>query len=70
MLFRPERRFPRPRKIRLTIGTPLVFESIRNRRHGWDEIATRARDAIIQLEMAGRSGIKRAAVAHDSEQST
>ena len=66
--FPPEARFPRPRKIRIMIGTPLVFESIRNRRHGWDEIATRARDAIEKLEMARVSRKERPAVAHHDEQ--
>ena len=43
-------RLPRPWKIRLKIGEPLVFDTVPNRRAGWEEIAERSRDAV------GRSG--------------
>ena len=60
--FPPAARLPRPRKIRLRIGQPLVFDSVPNRRAGWEEIATRAQEAVRRLgdvgldEMRSRRG--------------
>lgn len=50
--FPPAARLPRPWKIRLKVGKPLVFESIPNRRAGWEEIAMRAREAVGRLGIA------------------
>jgi len=47
----PGKKIPRPRKLRLRIGVPMVFESIENRREGWDEIATRTRAAVEALAL-------------------
>ncbi len=47
--FPPGARLPRPRKIRVRIGQPLVFDSVANRRAGWEEIATRTREAVRRL---------------------
>jgi 1-acyl-sn-glycerol-3-phosphate acyltransferase len=55
--FPPETRVPRPRKIRLKIGHPLLFDSVPNRRVGWEEIATRAQDAVRRLGSGGSDEI-------------
>jgi 1-acyl-sn-glycerol-3-phosphate acyltransferase len=47
--FPPEARLPRPRKIRLKIGQPLLFDSVPNVRDGWDQIANLAQEAVRQL---------------------
>jgi 1-acyl-sn-glycerol-3-phosphate acyltransferase len=47
--FPPATRLPRPRKIRVRVGRPLVFESIPNAREGWEQIAGHARDAVRRL---------------------
>jgi 1-acyl-sn-glycerol-3-phosphate acyltransferase len=47
--FPPTARWPRPRKVRLKIGQPLVFDSVPNVRDGWDQIANQAREAVRQL---------------------
>jgi 1-acyl-sn-glycerol-3-phosphate acyltransferase len=47
--FPPEARWPRPRKIRLRIGRPLLFDSVDNRRDGWEHIAQHTREAVRQL---------------------
>jgi 1-acyl-sn-glycerol-3-phosphate acyltransferase len=56
--FPPAARIPRPWKIKLRIGQPLDFGSVPNRRSGWEEISTRAQDAVrrlgnLRLEEAG-----------------
>lgn len=45
----PNKRIPRPLKLRLRIGEPMEFEAIENRREGWDEIALRMRAAVESL---------------------
>lgn len=47
--FPPTARWPRPRKIRLKVGHPLVFESIANARDGWEHIAKECRAAVQRL---------------------
>jgi len=47
--FPPNARWPRPRKIRLRIGKPLVFDSVPNGRDGWNRIASEAQEAVRQL---------------------
>jgi 1-acyl-sn-glycerol-3-phosphate acyltransferase len=47
--FPPTALLPRPRKIRLSIGEPLIFESVANRRAGWEEISTRTQEAVRRL---------------------
>jgi 1-acyl-sn-glycerol-3-phosphate acyltransferase len=48
----PGRKFPRPRKIRLLIGEPLVFESAENGREGWERVAKECEDAFLRLASA------------------
>jgi len=52
----PERNFPRPVAIRLTIGNPLQFASTSNDRAGWSQIAasveSQVRDLIGQSRRA------------------
>jgi 1-acyl-sn-glycerol-3-phosphate acyltransferase len=55
-------RLPRPRKIQLKIGQPLVFDSVSSGRDGWNQIATVTREAIEKLA-AGRRGSQRSAPA-------
>ncbi len=47
--FPPAARIPRPRKIALRIGQPLYFDSVKNRRAGWEEIAISSREAVLRL---------------------
>jgi len=47
--FPPAARLPRPWKIRLKIGRPLVFDSVPDVRDGWDQIAKLAQGAVRQL---------------------
>jgi 1-acyl-sn-glycerol-3-phosphate acyltransferase len=47
--FPPAARLPRPRKILLTIGAPLIFNSVPNRRAGWEEISACTQDAVRRL---------------------
>jgi 1-acyl-sn-glycerol-3-phosphate acyltransferase len=47
--FPPAARWPRPRRIRLKIGQPLVFDAVPNRRAGWEEISARAQEAVRRL---------------------
>ena len=47
--FPPAARWPRPRKIVLRIGEPLVFDSVPNRRAGWEEISARTEEAVRRL---------------------
>jgi 1-acyl-sn-glycerol-3-phosphate acyltransferase len=46
----PKKRVPRPRKLRLRIGEPLVFEEATNDRAGWEAISARCREAVLALE--------------------
>jgi 1-acyl-sn-glycerol-3-phosphate acyltransferase len=45
----PETRWPRPRKVALTIGAPLRFEGVPNARAGWEQIAREAEEAVRRL---------------------
>jgi len=47
--FPPAARLPRPWKIRLKIGRPLMFDSVPNVRDGWDQIANLTQEAVRQL---------------------
>lgn len=47
----PDRRFPRPTKIRLRIGPPIQFEKVPKERDGWDVVARRVEDAVRGLEL-------------------
>jgi 1-acyl-sn-glycerol-3-phosphate acyltransferase len=47
--FPPEARLPRPWKIRLKIGRPLVFDSVPNVRNGWNQIADLTEQAVRHL---------------------
>ena len=42
-------RWPRPRKVRLTIGPALNFESLPNSRKSWEQIARESEDAVRRL---------------------
>lgn len=48
----PDRRVPRPRKLHLRVGTPLVFDRVKNDREGWRLIAEEAQAAVTALERA------------------
>jgi 1-acyl-sn-glycerol-3-phosphate acyltransferase len=48
--FPPAARWPRPRKIRLKVGRPLVFASVPNAREGWEHVTIQAHEAVRQLE--------------------
>ncbi|MFI5460522.1 MAG: lysophospholipid acyltransferase family protein [Isosphaerales bacterium] len=52
--FPPAARLPRPWKIRLKIGRPLVFDSVPNVRDGWNQIANLTQEAVRQLGEASR----------------
>jgi 1-acyl-sn-glycerol-3-phosphate acyltransferase len=41
--------WPRPRKVRLTIGRALNFETLPNSRKSWEQIAREAEDAVRRL---------------------
>jgi 1-acyl-sn-glycerol-3-phosphate acyltransferase len=47
--FPPNRRMPRPRKIRLRIGSPLVFDTVPNGREGWEQVTAQAEAAVRRL---------------------
>jgi 1-acyl-sn-glycerol-3-phosphate acyltransferase len=47
--FPPDSRLPRPRKIRVRIGTPRTFAETANRRDGWNEIAHCLEQDILAL---------------------
>lgn len=46
---KPESRLPRPRKITLAIGRPLVFERAANERAGWETVSDALRRAVEGL---------------------
>jgi hypothetical protein len=52
--FPPEARWPRPRRIRLRIGQSLLFDSVDNRRDGWEHITHHARESVRLLGDAPR----------------
>jgi len=45
----PNRRMPRPVKIRLTIGAPLEFAATANNREGWSRIAQNVESSVRRL---------------------
>ncbi len=45
----PDRRLPRPVKIRLRIGNALRFADVSNDRVGWETVAERLRNAVREL---------------------
>jgi 1-acyl-sn-glycerol-3-phosphate acyltransferase len=45
----PNRKLPRPVKIKLIIGDPLEFESTANDRAGWSEIAAKVESSVRDL---------------------
>jgi 1-acyl-sn-glycerol-3-phosphate acyltransferase len=51
--FPPNARAPRPRKIRLRIGSPLVFDSVPNARAGWEQVTAQTHAAVRQLGGTG-----------------
>jgi 1-acyl-sn-glycerol-3-phosphate acyltransferase len=52
--FPPNSRWPRPRKIRVKVGQPMVFDSVPTGREGWNRIATDAQEAVRRLGDAAR----------------
>ncbi len=48
------RRLPRPRKITLRIGRPLVFAGESDRKSGWLRVAERCREAVATLSPRSR----------------
>ena len=42
-------RWPRPKKVRITIGEPLVFEGLEDDREGWKKVAADAESAVQRL---------------------
>ena len=46
---RRQRRFPRPGRLTLTVGTPLKFDDVPNDKQGWREVARRAEAAVRAL---------------------
>lgn len=45
----PGTKWPRPRPLKLTVGPPVTFPDVVNRRAGWDEIATTLQTAVLAL---------------------
>ena len=45
----PDRCWPRPHRLELRIGEPLVFEHMPNRRQGWQQVATSTAAAVRRL---------------------
>lgn len=50
---RPDTKIPRPRKISIRAGKPLMFDNVENRREGWEEVATRLDAAVRALKPGG-----------------
>jgi 1-acyl-sn-glycerol-3-phosphate acyltransferase len=46
----PNRSFPYPKKIRVTIGQPLIFPDATNDRKGWESIAGKLEEAVRALK--------------------
>jgi 1-acyl-sn-glycerol-3-phosphate acyltransferase len=42
-------RWPRPRKVHLRIGPPLIFEALSNNRAGWEQVSRETEDAVRRL---------------------
>lgn len=49
----PERRLPRPRRLRLRVGPSLSFAGTAHDREGWQRIATETRTAVRALMPPG-----------------
>ncbi len=49
------KRLPRPRALRLRIGTPISFEQVANDRAGWQAIAAQLEGAVAALSGAAHS---------------
>ncbi len=47
--FPPNTRWPRPRKIRLRIGSPLIFDAVPNGREGWEQVTSQTHAAVCRL---------------------
>ena len=47
--FPPGARFPRPLKVRLKIGPPLLFDAVPNAREGWQQVVSEAEAAVRRL---------------------
>lgn len=47
---RPETKLPRPEKIRLFVGKPLMFPQVPDSREGWEEVAEQCKMAVAGLE--------------------
>jgi 1-acyl-sn-glycerol-3-phosphate acyltransferase len=47
--FPPQNRFPRPRKLRLRVGTPLRFPATPNDKDGWTDLAAKVEAAVRAL---------------------
>lgn len=54
--FPPGAVIPRPRKIRIHIGAPLVFQDVPDEREGWNAVASRLRDAVLGLNWEAPGG--------------
>ena len=55
---KPNQKLPRPSKIKLTIGRPMVFTSVNNDRPGWEQIAApEVRGDILALALMSRRAI-------------
>ena len=50
----PDRRFPRPRRLRVRVGSPLVFADATNNRDGWRQIARDTEAAVHALQNVPR----------------
>jgi 1-acyl-sn-glycerol-3-phosphate acyltransferase len=49
----PERRWPKPRRIELSIGAPLRFKEVSNDREGWERIAAALQREVERLRHEG-----------------
>ena len=52
----PGSRFPRPRKLRVHLGKPVIFADVPNQRAGWQEIATQLQTAVQSLRGLNENG--------------
>lgn len=53
--FRPGSKWPRPARLKLSIGTPIRFPAAPNERAGWREVAEQLETAVRSLRDAERS---------------
>jgi 1-acyl-sn-glycerol-3-phosphate acyltransferase len=52
--FPPGARLPRPHRVRLRVGRPLVFDAVPNTREGWERVVSESEAAVRRLaESAG-----------------